>query len=92
MNTQPQEEPCRRHLSFCTLGVFTSHARAVACLASRGGSGGQPGVYRITLNAPLRPCLGSGVLSARQTRLLVCGPDNLPALLFSAERSAGILP
>ena len=90
--TQPQEEPARRHLSFCTLGVFTSRARAAACLASsrgplpgggRGAPGGapgqpmaipgQPGVLRVELNAPLRPCLGSAAVSARQTRLLVRG-------------------
>ena len=84
MNTQPQEEPARRHLSFCTLGVFTSRARAAACLASRGVPGGQAGVLPVTLNAPLRPCLGSAVMSARQTRLLVRASTSPPPLLCTA--------
>lgn len=71
VNTQPGEEPRWRHFSFFTVGIFTSEARARACIAQREQLRGRVSVWPLTLNAPLRPCLGSDVLSAAHTRLLV---------------------
>jgi hypothetical protein len=71
VNTQPGEEPRWRHFSFFTVGVFTSQARAAACVAQRAQLAGRVSVWPLALNAPLRPCLGSDVLSAAATRQLV---------------------
>ncbi len=70
VNAAPEEEPQLRHHNFFTVGVFTSEVRAKACVAERGHAA--VSICPITLNAPLFPCLSSALLSAHQTRLLVC--------------------
>ncbi|CAK0787076.1 hypothetical protein CVIRNUC_010292 [Coccomyxa viridis] len=77
MNVNANEELHRQHYGFYTFGLFTSRRRALACIQMRGMTTGALSILPVSINEPLRPCLGSDVLTAHETREMVRG-----AMLF----------
>ena len=71
MNLNVNEELHRQHYSFYTFGLFTSRRRALACIQTRGMTTGALSILPVSINEPLRPCLGSDVLTAHETRQMV---------------------
>ena len=71
MNLNANEELHRQHYGFYTFGLFTSRRRALACIQMRGMTTGTLSILPVSINEPLRPCLGSDVLTAHETRQMV---------------------
>ena len=71
MNLNANEELHRQHYGFYTFGLFTSRRRALACIQTRGMTTGALSILPVNINEPLRPCLGSDVLTAHETRQMV---------------------
>ena len=71
MNLNANEELHRQHYGFYTFGLFTSRRRALACIQARGMTTGALSILPASINEPLRPCLGSDVLTAHETRQMV---------------------
>lgn len=86
------EEPHNRHCGFYTLGLFTSKQRALACIQMRGMSAGALSILPVSLNAPLWPCLSTGILTAHETRQMVCpaiNPSPTGALMHASTTLSG---
>ena len=71
MNLSANEELHRQHYGFYTFGLFTSRRRALACIQMRGMTTEALSILPVSINEPLRPCLGSDVLTAHETRQMV---------------------
>ena len=92
MSMSANEEPHNRHCGFYTLGLFTSKQRALACIRTRGMSAGALSILPVSLNAPLSPCLSTGLLTAHETRQMVCPavtPSPSKALMHAYRSSQG---
>ncbi len=89
MNVNANEELHRQHYGFYTFGLFTSRRRALACIQMRGMTTGALSILPVSINEPLRPCLGSDVLTAHETREMV---STSPLTHSSGKRRADTIP